>query len=190
MQKTRYSAVAVALHWLIAIGIFINMKYALSFDALEHGDKQALRAAIGVHKSIGITVLGLVLMRLIWRRTHTPPPLPEGTKPGDAKLSTGIHHLLYLLMFVVPVLGWLHESAFKLADKLPFKLYGTVPFFHLSVFGGLDPATRESLHGALGNVHGLLSWVMMAAVGLHVAGALKHSLIEKQPSLSRMWFGK
>ena len=181
----RYTGLAVLLHWLIAIGIFINIKYGLSFDDLK--DAQ-LRTAIDAHKSIGISVLGLVLLRILWRVGHQPPALPAETRPWERKLSTATHHSLYLLMVLVPLLGWLHDSAWKGAATHPLVLFNAVPWFRIPLFGGLGPIALDQVHGLLGDAHSALSWVLMAALVLHVAGALKHQFVDKQKSLQRMWF--
>ena len=182
----RYSKLAVVLHWLIAIGIFLNLKSGLGFDDLP---KSQLGSAIGVHESFGISVLGLVLLRILWRIGHQPPALPVGYKPWERKLSTATHHTLYLLMVLVPLLGWLHESAWKGAATHPLVLFGTVTWFHLPLFGGLAPAAREHLHELFGDAHGASAWLLMAALVLHVGGALKHQFIDKDKELQRMWFG-
>ena len=134
----RYSAVAVALHWLVAIGIIYNLWYGLGFDDLEASHSPLLRPAIDFHKSVGITVIGLVVLRILWKAGH-PGPAPMGSlKPWERKLSVGTHHLLYLLMVVVPLAGWLHDSAWKSAAGHPLMLYGTVPWFRLPLFGMLS----------------------------------------------------
>jgi cytochrome b561 len=196
MGIQRYSGVAIVLHWLVAIGIIYNLYAGLGLEDLwrmvDAGtySADAARAATNLHKSIGITVLGLVVLRVLWRVGHKPPPLPEGTKPVEAKLSTGIHHLLYLLMVLVPLAGWLHDSAWKAAASHPLVLFDQVPFFRLPLFGGLDDAGKDHWHSILGGVHGLSAKLLILALLLHIAGALKHSLIDRKPSLARMWFGK
>ncbi|NBC36942.1 cytochrome b [Novosphingobium sp. FSY-8] len=196
MSIQRYSGVAIVLHWLIAVGIIYNLVAGLGLEGLWHQVEleqlpaTAARAATDLHKSIGITVLGLVAMRVLWRIGHTPPPLPEGTKPAEAKLAAAIHHTLYLLMVLVPLSGWLHDSAWKGAAENPLKLFGSIPFFRLPVFGGMDEVTKDAWHGGLGEAHEIMAFVLIAAVALHILGALKHSLIDRKPSLSRMWFGK
>ena len=183
----RYSGIAVVLHWLIAIGIFINIRYGLTFDDLPEGE---IRSAIDMHKSVGITVLGLVLLRILWRIGHQPPALPEHYRPWEIKLSLGIHHLLYALMALVPLSGWLHDSAWKGAATHPLVLFGKVPWFRLPGFGGMSDALKDQVHEVLGSTHTALSYVLMAALFLHVAGALKHQFIDKEKELQRMWFGK
>jgi cytochrome b561 len=183
----RYSKPAVVLHWLIAIGIFINLYLGLRFDDMA---KDHVRAAVDLHKSIGITVLGLVVLRLLWRVAHTPPAPMASLKPWERKLSVGIHHLLYLLSVLVPLAGWLHDSAWKDAAKHPLVLFRTVPWFRIPLFGGLDPAAKDQAHELLGDVHSALSWVLMAALLLHVAAALKHQVLGREKMLQRMWFGR
>ena len=182
----RYSKLAVVLHWLIAIGIFLNLKSGLGFDDLP---KDQAAAAFAFHESIGISVLGLVVLRVLWRFAHTPPaPLP-GTKL-EHRLALGIHHLLYLLCALIPLTGWLAASAHKDADGHPPVLFGTVQWFNLPGFGGLAGPARHQAHELLGAVHSAAAWVIMAALVLHVAAALKHQFIDGQKLLQRMWFGR
>ena len=181
----RYSGVAVALHWLVAIGILYNL-----FEALVVFDDNTPRAAIDLHKSIGITVIGLVLLRVLWKIGHpAPAPLP-GLKPWERKLSVSTHHLLYLLMAFVPFAGWLHDSAWKAAASHPLKLYGVIPWFRIPLFGGLNDAGKDWWHGVLGGVHEWSGKLLALLVLLHIAGALKHQFLDGQAQFRRMWFGK
>ena len=183
----RYSKPAVVLHWLIAIGIFWNLWLGLRFDDMA---KDQVRSAVDLHKSIGISVLGLVVLRLLWRAIRTPPRPLASLKPWERVLSVATHHLLYLLMVVVPLAGWLHDSAWKAAASHPLVLFHTVPWFRIPLFGGLSPAGLDKAHDLLGNVHSATAWVLMGALVLHVAGALKHQLLDGDKELQRMWFGK
>ena len=179
----RYSSVAVALHWLVAIGIGYNLIQGVLFD-----DNTA-RSTVDLHKSIGITVIGLVILRVLWKIGHpAPAPLPS-LKPWERKLSVGTHHLLYLLMALVPLAGWLHDSAWKGAATHPLLLYGVVPWFRLPLFGGLNDAGKDFWHGLLGDVHTYTAYTLMALLGLHIAGALKHQFLDGQAQFRRMWFG-
>ena len=186
MSKSRYSAVAVALHWLVAIGILYNLVAMLLVD-----DNDRSRAFLDLHKSIGITVLGLALLRILWRIGHTPPPLLPTQQPWERKLATAVHHTLYLLIVLVPLSGWLLDSAYKDAAKYPLDLYNTVHWFRLPPFTTMDPADKQHWHHILGFLHTtvfkLLLWLALA---LHLAGALKHQFIDRQPEFRRMWFGR
>lgn len=185
-MTNRYTGPAIILHWLIAIGIFINLKSGLSIEDLPEGE---IRSVIDLHKSIGISVLGLVLLRILWRVGHRPPALPAQTKVWERKLSTATHHTLYLLMALVPLLGWLHDSAWKGAATHPLVLFNSVPWFRFPLFDTMGEAAKDQIHEILGNAHGAFSWLMMLALLLHVAGALKHQFLDKEKSLQRMWFG-
>lgn len=184
----RYSRPAVILHWLIAIGIIINLKYGLSFDDIPRNRPDELRALIDLHKSIGITVLGLVLLRVLWRIGHKPPAPMASLKPWERKLSVGVHHLLYLLIVLVPLTGWLHDSAWKDAASHPLVLFHQVPWFRIPL--GLTGQAKEQAHDILGTIHALLAKLIIAALVLHVAGALKHQFLDGQKALQRMWFGR
>ena len=183
----RYSNLAVVLHWLIAIGIFLNLKSGLGFDDLP---KDQAAAAFAFHESIGISVLGLVLLRVLWRIGHKPPAPLASLSPVERKISVGTHHLLYLLSVLIPLTGWLTASAHKDAAGHPMVLFNTVVWFNLPGFGGFTDAARHQLHEALGSVHAATAWILMAALVLHVAGALKHQFVGREKMLQRMWFGR
>ena len=185
----RYSAVAVTLHWLVAIGIIYNLWHGLGFDALEAAHPDKIRAAVDLHKSIGITVIGLVGLRVLWKIGHPAPGPLAGLKPWERKLSTGVHHLLYLLMVLVPLAGWLHDSAWKSAAAHPLVLFGRLPWFRLPLFGSLNDAGKDWWHGFFGGMHTLTAYALIGALVLHIAGALKHQFLDGKPQFRRMWFG-
>ena len=188
MNNKRYSGMAVVLHWLVAAGILFNMIAMLVVD-----DDARSRPFIELHKSIGITVLGLVCLRILWRVGHKPPPsLP--LQPWERKLSVGVHHLLYLLMVLVPLSGWLMNSAsLNKATGLPYgiDLFHVVPWFNLPFFAAMDAAGKAHWHQVFGIMHGfVLKLALWLAVLLHIAGALKHQFMDRQKELQRMWFGR
>jgi len=180
----RYSKLAVVLHWLIAIGVFLNLKSGLGFDDLP---KDQAAAAFAFHESIGISVLGLVCLRVLWRVGHKPPAPLATLSPNERRLSVGIHHLLYLLSVLIPLTGWLTVSAHKGGAVV---LFNRVPWFNLPGFAGLGDPLRHQVHEALGAAHSAAAWVLMAALFLHVAGALKHQFVGREKMLQRMWFGR
>jgi len=186
----RYTSVAVTLHWLVAFGILYNLWNGWWFDSLEAAQPDKIRAAVDFHKSVGITVLGLVALRILWKIGH-PGPLPMGTlKPWERMLSAAVHHTLYLLMVIVPLAGWLHDSAWKGAPSHPMLLFGKIPWFRLPLFGGMSDASKDFWHDKLGMVHTLTAYVLIGALMLHIAGALKHQFLDRQPQFRRMWYGK
>jgi cytochrome b561 len=179
----RYTRVAMVFHWLTAILIIVNIGLALSVDALPDS---WVRPFINTHKSIGITVLGLAFLRLFWRFANPPPPLPR-LYPRWEKMSAHIVHIaLYILIFVLPISGWLHDSAWKNAAENPLQLFGIIPWPRISYVVALDPQTKEIAHNIFGAIHENLGFALYALFALHVIGALKHQFLDKEPELQRM----
>jgi cytochrome b561 len=131
------------------------------------------------HKWAGVTVFLLVLARLAWRITHRPPALPAGMPAWQVTAAKAGHHLLYLLMVIVPLSGWLMSSA---------KGFQTVWFGVLPLPDLL--AKDEALGEALLLTHRLLNWFFMLVVAGHVLAALKHHFIDRDGLLSRMLPGR
>lgn len=174
---------AVTLHWLIALLILINICLGLAADSLP---ETWVRCVIDLHKSIGITVLGLFGARIIWRVTHKPPPFPPTLRSWERIAAHTVHILLYVLMLALPLSGWLHDSAWSQAANHPFKLYGIIPWFRFGFIMDLDPALKEQLHKIFGFVHTSLGYGLDVILGLHVLGALKHQFLDKEPEIQRM----
>lgn len=143
-----------------------------------------------LHKSVGITLLFLTLVRIAWRLLNPPPPLPDDMKPYERLLSHSVQIGFYALMIIIPLAGWL------LVSISPFQistvLYGTLDWPHLPFTSGLRQG-NELLHTVVANVHSKGAWVMIGLLGLHVAGAVKHELGGEEGVLKRMLpglFGK
>jgi cytochrome b561 len=170
-------------HWLVALLIFVNIGLVWATDFMA---EDSIRPMIDLHKSIGITVLGLALMRLLWRFANPPPPLPA-SYPARERIGAHVAHAaLYVLILAMPLSGWLHDSAWKGAATHPMTLFGFIPWFRIGAVENLDPTLKEQLHGQFGALHTWLSYVLYALVVLHVAGALKHQFIDGHPELQRM----
>ena len=177
MSGMRYSPPAVLLHWLVALLIFAGFPLGLYMvDLPLSPDKLKLYS---YHKWIGITVLMLAAIRLSWRLTHTPPPLPAGIALWQRRASAVVHGLLYGLILAIPVSGWLMSSA---------KGFQTV-WFGVLPLPDLVGKSRE-LGDALATLHQVLNFTLLGLVILHVAAALKHHFIERQPFLQRMGWNK
>jgi cytochrome b561 len=179
----KYTGPAILLHWLIALGIIINVLLVWTVDSLP---ETWARPMIDTHKSIGITVLGLAIMRLLWRASHRPPELPQEYPRWEKRSAHLAHLLLYVLIFALPLSGWLHDSAWKDAASHPMKLFGLAPWPRIGAVMSLEPARRESMHELFGAAHALFGYVLYVLFVLHVGGALKHQFIDKQPELQRM----
>ena len=177
MSGVRYSSPAVLLHWLVAMLIFAGFPLGLYMvDLPLSPDKLKLYS---YHKWIGITVLMLATIRLSWRLTHTPPPLPAGIALWQRRASAVVHGLLYGLILAIPVSGWLMSSA---------KGFQTVWFGVLPLPDLIDK--NRELGDLLVGVHKALNFSLLALVILHVGAAFKHHFIERQPFLQRMGWSR
>ncbi len=170
-SRSRYSSVAIALHWTIALLIVANVIGALVAESI---DKATAATIMALHKSNGLTILVLSLGRLGWRLTHGFPPFPASTPAWDAFLARANHVAFYVMMIAVPLAGWMMVSA----DPGPLQWFGLFGWPKLPV----DRATGETAHDA----HVILALTTVALVPLHVAGALKHHFIDKDNVLARM----
>lgn len=177
--QAAYAPVAIALHWLIAALILFELGLGLRME----GATGPLRFAVfQLHKSIGITILLLAVIRLLWRVVRRPPPLAgQGWEKALAHL---VHGGLYLAMLALPLSGWLVISSSRIV--VPTLLYGAVPWPHLPGFAAMGAAARDDWHVAGVTLHVTLAFALMAMIALHQAGVLKHHLIERDGTLARM----
>ena len=180
-----YTRPAIVLHWLIAVAMVANVAIILSVDHLPDG---WVRPAVDTHKSLGITVLGLALLRLLWRIGHRPPALPGEYPRWETWSAHAVHVALYAVMFWMPLSGWLHDSAWSEAATHPMKLFGAVGWPRVGFIEQLAPAVKEPLHTLFGEFHTWGAYALYALVFAHVAGALKHQFFDREAVLHRMWF--
>ncbi len=193
-SATGYTKTAKVLHWLIAIGIFFmfalgwymsdlpkeapkQMAYYL-FDLVIYTWNLAEEISprtfyYNLHKSIGVTIFALILIRILWRITHKPPTLLASYKEIERKIASSAHHLLYLLMVVLPVSGIIMAVYSK---------YG-IKWFGMDFIGGLD---NKPLRELFKSVHEIIGLIILAVIIVHILGALKHKFIDKDETLSRM----
>ncbi len=182
-RTARYTRLAMVFHWLVALGIACQFLIVWTVGSLP---QSAERPMINLHKSIGLTVLGLAIMRVLWRYANPPPPMPEDYKTWERWLAHAAHYSLYALIFLMPITGWIHDSAWKGAAANPLTLYGVIPWFRLGFIKDQDPATKEHIHSIFAQIHGVLGWVLLALILLHVTGALKHQWLDRRQELQRM----
>lgn len=173
MPENRYSATAIALHWLMAlllIGLFTVGLYMSDLPL----SPQKLKI-YSWHKWAGVTAFLLVLLRLAWRIGHPPPSLPAAMPGWQKTAAHGLHHLLYLLMIAIPLSGWLMSSA----KGFQTVYFGVLPLPDLVE---KDKALGELLE----SLHSGLNYGFAALVVAHVGAALKHHLVDRDDVLSRM----
>jgi cytochrome b561 len=169
----RYTALAQLLHWVVAALIVTQFTLAYLAEDLPIGlHKLALLAR---HKSFGMTVLMLAVIRLLWRIWHTPPALPAGMTPVERLLAKATHVAFYVLLFAMPLTGWMMSSA---------KNY-SVSWFGLFTWPNLISQSDDSFI-LLRDIHGYLSYALFTIAVLHILAALKHHFWNKDDVLLRM----
>ena len=196
MKQTpsHYTKTAIILHWLIAI--FIALMFVLGWYMAELPKEAPKQMAydlfdLGVytwqaaeeisprtfyfnlHKSLGLTVLALIILRILWRITHTPPVALSSYKAIEKKVATATHHSLYLLMLAVPLTGLTMAINSK---------YG-VKWFGIDLIAGLD---NKPVRDFFECTHEFVGIVLLVLIGIHLLGALKHKFIDKDDTMSRM----
>lgn len=176
-QPRRYSTVAIVLHWLLALVILAMFAVGIYMTELPFSPQRL--KLYNWHKWAGVTFLALTLLRLVWRLTHRPPALPLAvtrTMPGwQHRAYHATHHLMYLLFFAVPLVGWAYSSA----AGFPIVWFGQIPL------PDLLPVNKE-LAELIKPLHKYLALALMALAGLHIAAAIKHQLVDRDGLLGRM----
>jgi cytochrome b561 len=169
---TRYTPVAVVLHWLLALAIIGT--FSVGFYMSDLPFSLTRLKLYNWHKWAGVTILALSAVRLLWRLAHRPPadlPMPA----WQARAAHATHGLLYVTFFAVPLLGWAYSSA----AGFPIVWFGVLP---LPDFVPKDKALADTLK----QLHGLAAYGLALLVLAHVAGALKHRFIDRDGLLARM----
>lgn len=173
MKNSNYTWPAISFHWLIAIGIFICFPIGMYMEDLKLSPLKL--QLISYHKWLGVTIFGLLVLRIIWRSFNKPPALPSIMPKWQIGLSHATHLALYLLMIAIPVSGWLMSSA---------KGYTTV---YLGIFPLPDLLEKDKALGHnLAELHEILNYVLLLLVGLHIVAAIKHHIIDRDDILTRM----
>jgi cytochrome b561 len=181
MPVSRYSLVAILLHWLVAILILVNLWLGWRYGEATGMAKFDL---MQWHKSIGFTVLALSLVRLGWRLINPPPAYPAYIAGWQKRASTAAHWSLYGLMVGLPLTGWAIVSASP--TNIPTLLYKSLPWPHIGFIHDLPMATRLKVDALAVDAHHLLVWGLWILLALHLAAIAKHWIIDGDPVLLRM----
>lgn len=177
----RYTAVAQALHWLLALGLtaMVVLGLTMAHASLSRMTKFELYQ---LHKSIGITILAVALLRLVWRLTHRPPSLPRDMPGWEKGAAHATHVVLYMLMIGLPLVGWAMVSVSPF--NLPTVLFGIVPWPHVP---GLSTVSNKPYwEGVAKLVHAYGAYLLIALVALHALAALRHHFVLRDDILARM----
>lgn len=173
----RWGAISMVLHWLVALLVLGLMAVGFYMESGLTDDLKTLFTLFQGHKSLGLLVLALAILRLGWRWLNPSPPLPDTLKPWERTAARATHLALYALLLAQPLVGWLMVSASPL--EVPTIWFGLVDVPHLI---GPDKATE----GLMKRLHWIFAWALIALIALHIAAALKHHLILRDDVLRRM----
>ena len=181
--QTHYGGVTKTFHWLTALLILTAIPlgwYAnqLPYDTSEELAQKAL--VFSLHKTIGITAFAVAVLRILWAISQPKPGLLNADKPAEAGLAETVHWLLYGSLVLVPLTGWIHHAASSGFAPIWWPFGQDLPFV----------PKDETLSGVFAGLHIVTKWVLIAAIGLHIAGALKHHVIDRDATLRRMLPGR
>jgi len=173
---TTYGSVAKVFHWTIFILVLAMIVVGFGYEAVP---KEIGYPLIGLHKSTGLVILGIMALRILWTLSNPKPGLPAGTPHWEIVVEKLVHWSLYGLLLALPISGWVMSTA---ADKAP-SLYGlvTLPLPGVPID---KPLSKLANHW-----HGYMGWAISILIILHVLAALKHHFMDKDNILKRMMPG-
>ena len=183
-RSPQYSAVAIVLHWAIALAIVALLVAGLWMtDAIKQPESRNFAFKVYQwHKALGLTVLVLTVVRIGWRLINPPPPLPVSMTRFERVASGVAHAGLYTLMLALPLAGWAMVSSSSLG--FPTMIFGLFEWPHIPMLAGLeDKKPAEALFKA---THKYLAFGAIGLIGLHVGAALKHQFVNRDGVLARM----
>jgi len=227
VSRTRYTRVAMVLHWAIAAFIIFNLGTGLFMDDWPMSIRFTV---VMLHASSGLTVLALTVARVLWRLLNPPPPYPAGMKRWEGQTAHVAHFLLYAAMVLMPLTGWAILSAHSPPGspgevaamaarppmppgikpesgppgpnaKWPVGKTQIMMFWNLVPLPVIAPieaigeepggaAPQHILHEEFAKWHSIGAYLLIALLLLHIAGALKHQFIDREPELARMGVGR
>ncbi len=182
----RYTGVAIVLHWTIAVAILFQMvggKWMVSAGAAATG---SVFTVFQIHKTVGLTILGLTLARIVWRLANPAPALPKGMSRFERSAANLTHIGFYAFLILVPLSGWAMASVSPTGVPTFFLLLERLPFAHLPLLSDAGLTERHTAEAWLKQVHETLSLAMGLLIVLHIAAALKHQFIARDNLIARM----
>ena len=172
-RPAAYSSVSKWTHWITALCVLALIPVGIVMDRLPEGQLQ--NRLFDLHRSTGILVLGLALIRVIARQLFGTPAPAETLTNLERIASTAAHHCLLILLFAMPLIGWASMSAYR-AEVSVFGLF-TLP--HIL-------PQNDAVYKVLSTAHWILGWLMASIIAAHVGGALMHGFIKRDGVLNRM----
>lgn len=183
----RYTRTAIVLHWVIAALILANISLAWTWKTFP--DQPWTQMVTNTHKTFGITVLGLAVMRLLWRISHRPPPFSPALPRWQAAAARIGHGALYVVIIAMPLSGWIYDSAWEWAEAVPIDFWGLFEMPRIPWIADLPNGPgKAQLDSIAGKVHVWLSYLLYVLLAAHLIGAAKHQWFDRIPTLQRMTF--
>ena len=181
--QTHYGGVTKTFHWLTALLIFTAIPLGWYANQLPYDTSNELAQkafVFSLHKTIGISAFAVAVLRILWAISQPKPGLLNADKPAEARLAETVHWLLYGSLVLVPLTGWIHHAASAGFAPIWWPFGQNLPFV----------PKDEALSGVFAGLHIVTKWVLIGAIGLHIAGALKHHVIDRDATLRRMLPGR
>jgi cytochrome b561 len=186
-NRDRYGTVAMTLHWLIALMVLGNLCSGFYLANIMSDDNAWHLPFIQIHKSVGLTILTLSVLRLLWRLANPIPPLPPGMSTTLRILARGTHYLFYFLIIAIPLAGWAWTSSST--KGIPTKYFGLFSWPNIPFLADLPRATKIANGHMFHSYHVYLAYSAALLLVLHVGAALYHQFFRHDSVLRRMWFG-
>lgn len=171
--RRRYTGVAMAFHWIIAILVIVNWRLV---ENAEHVEGAIRGALMNNHKALGITILALTLGRIAWKLAHPGPPFPAHYKAWEKALARTVHFAFYALLIGLPLGGWIANS---MAGR-------EIDFFGLGLVPSLPVGENKALGSRIFDLHATGGNALLLLVALHILGSVKHMVIDRDGELFRM----
>ena len=178
-----FGLITRVLHWLTALLVFSMIPLGIiANDAPFSNDTELARKFLlfTVHKTLGVTVLGVALIRILWAISQPKPGPLHPTRKVEGFLAALVHWLLYASLVLLPITGWIEHAAIPGLAPIWWPFGQSLPFVTASTW----------TYQTFGALHVIFGKVLMVAIFLHVAGAIKHHVIDKDATLRRMWSGR
>jgi cytochrome b561 len=175
IEQTRYDRVAIALHWVIGVALLAQIAFGFLLDDIAPRGTPARAGLINLHKSSGMVLGLLIVLRLAWRLAHRPPQW-QGSMPRWQRRAAEIsHRALYVCMVAMPLSGYVASNF----SKHGVKFFG----MPLAPWGPDLP----QVYDFLGGVHIVTAFAFAALIAVHVGAALKHALVDRDGVFLRIW---
>ncbi len=174
-----YGTVTKSFHWLTALLIFTAIPLGVIANRLpyETGEQLAQKAQLfSIHKTVGVAAFAVALLRILWALGQRKPAPLHPERRAETLAAETVHWALYAALVIVPLSGWIHHAATQGFAPILWPMGQSLPFV----------PTSESVAGLFGSIHWVFTKVLIGAILLHVAGALKHALIDRDATLARM----